>query len=77
MRLFRLCARTYVLNVDTGRREIGLIAEDPHTHVVAARFTGPAALCGAGRITQRIPGMFDPTDRTACPRCANLLTDSA
>jgi hypothetical protein len=34
------------------------------------------ALCGMGRIVQEVPGLFDPTDRLACPKCASMVEQS-
>ncbi len=42
-------------------------------HAVKKTVSGPAALCGAGRIETRLLGSFDGSDENACPDCAQLL----
>ena len=55
------------------QRKRGLVDGDRRFHVVALRFTGPKAYCGAGRIMLTLPERFDPADRLACPACVALL----
>jgi hypothetical protein len=55
------------------RHERGLVAGDEHTHVAVPHLNGPVAKCGAGKITQKVPGFFDPTDPTVCPTCRDGL----
>ena len=52
---------------------MGLVAGDAHTHVAVPHLNGPVAKCGAGKIAQKVPGFFDPTDETACGSCAQGL----
>jgi hypothetical protein len=57
------------------RREVGLVVGDRCTHVVLPTLSGATALCGAGKITQRIAGWFDPDDPLACVNCAEAVAD--
>jgi hypothetical protein len=43
-------------------------------HAVEKRIAGEQALCGAGRIVDRVAGRFDTDDRLACPACSGRLT---
>jgi hypothetical protein len=52
---------------------MGLVAGDEHTHIAVPHLNGPVAKCGAGKITQKVPGFFDPTDPTVCPTCRDGL----
>ena len=52
---------------------MGLVAGDQHSHVAVPKLNGAAAMCGAGRIVQKVPGWFDPTDPSSCPACAQQL----
>jgi hypothetical protein len=54
------------------QHESGLVAgEDGYVHAVQKKISGDAALCGAGRITQMIPGRFERDDERACPQCCS------
>ena len=52
---------------------MGLVDGDQHTHVAVPKLNGAVAMCGVGKITQKVPGFFDPTDPAACPACAQGL----
>lgn len=56
---------------------VGCVSElDGFEHAAVHRHVGlDIALCGAGRITLRIDGEFDPADSYACPSCALLVVE--
>jgi hypothetical protein len=48
-------------------------AVDQVRHAIKKTISGPAALCGAGRIEIRILGAFDSEADNACRLCAEIL----
>ena len=52
---------------------MGLVDDDQRSHVAVPKLNGAVAMCGAGKIAQKIPGWFDPTEPTACAACAQSL----
>jgi hypothetical protein len=54
--------------------EAGLVPDDDRVHAAHKRISGTAALCGAGRIAQVVPGRFDSDDPAACRGCVGALT---
>lgn len=55
------------------RLETGLVDGDQRTHVAIPKLNGPVAMCGAGKIVQRVPGFFDPADPKSCQGCVEAL----
>jgi hypothetical protein len=53
---------------------MGLVDGDQRSHVSVPKLNGAVAKCGAGRIVQKVPGFYDPTDPSACPACAQSIT---
>lgn len=60
----------------SGRQEMGLVEGDQCSHVLVPNLTGAAALCGSGKITKRLPGMFNPDDPLACVHCIARLRET-
>jgi hypothetical protein len=48
---------------------IGLVEADNHTHIATREGEALLALCGAGPINRRLPGLWDPAEPIACPDC--------
>ena len=55
---------------------MGLVDRDQRWHVAVPKLNGAVALCGVGKVVQRIPGWFDPTDPSACPNCVQRLDEN-
>ena len=49
--------------------EAGYVSADEQLHAAKQHIDGTSALCGAGRIVQKVPGRFDSDDPQACPGC--------
>ena len=65
--------RPYRDLVAATRHEMGLVEGDQRNHAAVPKLNGAVAMCGAGKIAQKIPGWFDPTEPTACAACARSL----
>ncbi len=52
-----------------GTAEPGRTDDGAAVHAVRPGLAGPTALCGAGKVVQRLPGRFDPAADDACPAC--------
>jgi hypothetical protein len=55
---------------------IGLVEADNHTHLVKRHGHALQAMCGAGPIVRRLPGMWDPEDAIACRNCRTASEES-
>jgi hypothetical protein len=53
--------------------EVASSAPPQIRHAVKQTVSGPAALCGAGRLTIRLFGKFEIGADNVCPDCAALL----
>jgi hypothetical protein len=63
--------------VDPQQLPVGLIDADHCTHLATRGDAGLEALCGAGPIVRRLPGLWDPTDPIACVNCHRVSKESA
>ena len=53
--------------------EAGRVADDGLLHAVQKKITGNVALCGAGRITQLVPGRFTVDGELSCASCVQQV----
>ncbi len=60
--------------MSTSTAEVGRVDGEALLHAVRPGISGPSAVCGAGRITGRVPGRFDPGGDGVCPACAAQAT---
>lgn len=51
------------------QHEAGLVADDQTVHAARKGISGSVAVCGAGRITEIVPGRFNTDEPDACPNC--------
>lgn len=56
--------------------EAGRVSNDDHIHAIT-QATPAHALCGAGIVVQRYPGLFVGGDLDACETCTNIVRGSA
>lgn len=52
--------------------ETGSVGAGADVHAVQRTLNGPRAVCGAGPITARVPGRFDPAHGRSCGACTAL-----
>lgn len=66
---------SYRSGVPATQHEAGFVAGDDRVHATQKRISGSVAVCGAGAITQPVPGRFDSDDERACAACLEAVSE--